>query len=138
MKVPGIRLSNDHVLRYVIASGGLEYDGQGWFWDYPLRWLRLLDEKLFSTVMKTGTLLPRKGNFRWYNPLLCICYLPNGVVNAFGLTNPGIHRLNRKIKPRIDSGRAAVIGSILGDPEEKVEMAHTLNDIDLELPRDSP
>lgn len=131
MKVPGIELSNGHVLKYMIASGGLEYDGRGWFWDYPLRWLGLLDERLFTTVMKTVTFLPRKGNFRWYHPMRCISYLPNGVVNAFGLTNPGIHVLYEKIEPVIDKKKAAVVGSVLGEPEEKAEMIRFLNDVDL-------
>ena len=130
MKVPGITLSNGHILRYIIASGGLEYDGKGWVWDYPLRWLGLLDERLFTTVMKTVTLSPRKGNFLWWNPLRCIRYIPEGTVNAFGLTNPGIHQIHQTIKPKIDRRRSAVIGSILGEPAEKVEMARILNDCD--------
>jgi len=131
LKMPGIELSNGHVLSYVIASGGLGYDGHGWLWDQPLRMLDLMNEQLFTTVMKTGTLGSRIGNYRWWNPLRCISYLPDGsVVNATGLSNPGIHCLHRKIKPKIDSRKSAVIGSILGEPDELAEMARILNDVD--------
>jgi len=128
----GIKLSNGHVLKYVIASGGLAYDGKGWFWDQPLRRFELLDERLFTTVIKTLTLQPRIGNFKWWNPLGCVRYLRGGgVVNAFGLTNPGIDWWCKNVGPRINSSETAVVGSILGETDELTEMTKRLNDFDL-------
>ena len=113
----GIRLSNGHELKYVIASGGLAYDGKGWLWDQPLRWLNLLDEQLFTTIIKSLTLPPREGNFRWYYPLGCVRYLRGGgIVNAFDLTNPGIDWWCRNVGPKIDSKKASLVGSSVTIP----------------------
>lgn len=127
----GIRLSNGHEFRYMIASGGLAYDGRGWPWDQPFRWVGLLDESLFTTVIKTLTLEPRQGNFRWWNPLGSLRFIRNGVVNAYGLTNPGCHWWCQNVGPAIDSSRAAIVGSIFGQPNELAKMAAMLNDYDL-------
>ncbi len=126
-----IRLSNGHAFEYVAASGALAFDGLGWPWEQPLRWIRFLDETAFTTVIKTLTLKPRQGNLRWYNPFGCIRLIPGGTLNAVGLTNPGVEWWCRKIGPRIDSSRAPVMGSILGEPEELALMTKMLNAFDL-------
>lgn len=126
-----IKLSNSHSFEYMVASGALAFDGLGWPWERPLRWVKLLDETLFTTVIKTLTLKPRRGNLRWYNPLGCVRLIPNGTLNAVGLTNPGAVWWCRKMGPHINSSRAPVMGSILGEPEELALMANMLNDFDL-------
>lgn len=130
MDIPGIILSNDQIITYVIASGGLAYDGKGWLWDQPLRWFGQLDEHMFSTVMKTVTLNRCRGNYRWWNPFGCVRFIPGGTVNAFGLTNPGIDWWCEKVGLKITK-QLPVIGSILGDPKELAEMAKMLNDYEL-------
>jgi len=67
------------------------------------------DETLFTTVIKTLTLHPRRGNLRWYNPLGCIRLIPGGTVNAVGLTNPGIDWWCHEIGPFIDSSEEPVL-----------------------------
>lgn len=129
--VPGMQLSNGHVVKYVAASGALAFDGKGWPWEQPLRWEESLDETLFTTFIKTLTLEPRRGNLRMWNPFGCIRFIPDGVVNAVGLTNPGAYWWCKRVGPKIDSGRASVAGSIFGSTAELVEMAKMLNDFDL-------
>jgi dihydroorotate dehydrogenase (NAD+) catalytic subunit len=127
-----IKLSNNgHIFEFMAASGALAFDGLGWPWEQPLRWTGLLDETVFTTVIKTLTLKPHQGNLRWYNPFRCIRFLPGGVLNAVGLTNPGIEWWCRKIGPHIDSDRAPLMGSILGEPKELILMAKILNDFNL-------
>ncbi len=98
-----ITLSNARKIEYVVASGALGYDGRGaWWGEYILRWFGLIDPFLFTVVAKTVTFEKRKGNYRWYWPPGCVQFLSReggdsrfglldceGVVNAFGLTNPG-------------------------------------------------
>ncbi len=126
-----INLSNGHIFEYMVASGALAFDGKGWLWEKPLKWCGLLDETVFTTVIKTLTLKPRRGNLRWYNPLGCIRLLSGGTLNAVGLTNPGIKWWCRKIGPHVNSNRAPLMGSILGETKELIEMAEMLNDFDL-------
>ncbi len=126
-----ISLSNGHKFEYMAASGALGPGGKGWLWEQPLRWLGLLDVTLFTTVLKTITLFPRRGNYRWYNPFRCVRVIRDGVHNAFGLTNGGLDWWCRKIGPKIDSKRAPAIGSIFGETGELVEMTRRLNDFDL-------
>lgn len=127
-----IRLSNGHCFEYMTASGALGYDGKGWPWEWPLRWIGLLDHSLFTVVIKTLTREPKKGNFRWYNPFGCIRIIDGGVVNAVGFTNPGIEWWCRKVGPTVDSRKIPLVGSIFSEePEELVEMAIMLNPFDL-------
>ena len=126
-----ITLSNGHAFEYMASSGALAFDGLGWPWEQPLRWLGILDETAFTTVIKTLTFQPRCGNLRWYNPLGCIRLIQDGTVNAVGLTNPGIEWWCRKIGPLINSRRAPVVASILGEPGELAAMAGMLNRFDL-------
>lgn len=127
-----IQLSNGHSFEYMAASGALAFDGKGWPWEWPLRAVGLLDPSLFTVVIKTLTLKPRKGNLRWYNPLGCIRIIDGGTLNAVGLTNPGIEWWCRKIGPKINRRKIPLVGSILSDvPEELAKMAIMLNDFDL-------
>jgi dihydroorotate dehydrogenase len=125
-----IKLSNGHSFEYMAASGALEFDGLGWPWEQPLRWLGKLDPSLFTTVIKTLTAEPRRGNLRMYNPHACIRLLRGGTLNAVSLTNPGIDWWCEKIGPTVTKERK-LIGSILGDTKELDLMARKLNQFNL-------
>ncbi|MBI4238808.1 MAG: hypothetical protein HY696_10415 [Deltaproteobacteria bacterium] len=116
-----IPLRNGHVLEYVAASGALAFDGRGWPWEWPLRWLGLLDPRCFTIVTKSLTRRPRVGNLRWWQPWRCVRLLPHGTVNAIGLTNPGIEWWCRTIGPRVAKFPYRLIGSIY--PESPGECA---------------
>lgn len=126
-----IRLSNGHIFEYMTASGALGFDGKGWPWEQPWRWLGLLDPTLFTSVIKTLTLRPMEGNLRWYNPFRCVRLINNGVVNAVGLSNPGVNWWCKKIGPSVNSTKIPLVASIFGEPEELAEMARILNSFDL-------
>lgn len=128
-----IELSNGHRFEYVVASGALAFDGQGWLWEWPLRKIGLIDTSLFTIAIKTLTYAPRKGNLRWYNPFGCIRILHGGgTLNSVGLTNPGIEWWCRKIGPTVDRKKISLVGSILSEEiEELVSMAVMLNAFDL-------
>lgn len=127
-----ITLSNGHSFEYVAASGALAYRGNGWWYEQPLRMLRMLRSNLFTVTIKTLTATPRKGNLRWYNPFRAVRFLPGGAVNAVGLTNPGIHWWCDTIGPHVRRDHQPLIGSILSDdPGELADMAGLLNTYDL-------
>lgn len=134
-----ITLSNGHSFEYMVASGALAYDGKGWPWEYPLRWLGFIDPSLFTIVIKTLTLKPRKGNLRWHNPLGCIRPIwengkITGTVNSVGLTNPGIEWWCREIGPKLPKLKTQgikLVASIFGNSEELVQMAEMLNPFEL-------
>jgi len=142
-----IELSNGHSFEFCAASGSLAFDGRGWPWEWPLRWVGLLEPQLFTIVIKT--LLPEqwKGNLRWFRPwqvvkfiskkgdevnpviALTMPHLIGGVISAIGLTGPGIERWLIKDHPIIQRMRYKVIVSITGPEGGRgcVEMAKMLN-----------
>lgn len=122
-----IRLSNGHVLKYVVASGALAFDGKGWLWERPLMWLGLIKPELFTVVIKTLTRNPRPGNLRWWKPWTCVRLIPGGSVNKIGLTNPGVEWWCKKIGPRLDFKKYPLAGSIFGNKNELIEMAQMFN-----------
>ena len=86
-----ITFSNGHELDFACASGAMAFNGLGWFWEQPFRWLGLLRPKEMTVVAKTVTRRPRKGNLSMLRPWRAVRLLRNqGAVNAIGLTNPGI------------------------------------------------
>jgi len=124
-----ITLSNGHQLQYVVASGALAFDGLGWPWEWPLRWVGLIDPKLFTIVTKTLTLKPRRGNLRWYKPWSCVKLLPGGgALNKIGLTNAGFDWWCETVAPKVAKSGLKIVVSISGDWEELMEMAHLLDD----------
>ncbi len=126
-----IALSNGRMINNVVASGGLAYDGKGWFWERPLVAAGLIKPEMFTVVTKTLTRYKRAGNFRWYKPRESVCLISGGAVNKIGLSNPGIVHWNRFFVPRIDFSRQIVV-SIYGEREELIEMTtEVLNDLDL-------
>ena len=142
-----IELSNKHRFEFLAASGALAFDGRGWPWEWPLRWIGLLDPHLFTIVIKT--LLPEKwkGNLRWshpwdvvkfitkegkeINPIMVLMRprLIEGVINAIGLTGPGIEEWLKKDYPVIRGHGYKVIVSITGPEGGKgcLEMVRKLN-----------
>jgi len=126
-----LRFSNGHAFEYMTASGALGFDGKGWPWEQPWRWMGLLDPTLFTSVTKTLTLQPTEGNLRWYNPFRCLRFVRGGVVNAVGLSNPGIDWWCQKIGPTIDPTKIPLVASIFGEPQELAEMTRTLNSFNL-------
>lgn len=126
-----IRFSNGHAFEYMTASGALGFDGKGWLWEQPWRWIGLLDPTLFTSVTKTLTFRPTEGNLRWYNPFRCLRLVRGGVVNAVGLSNPGIGWWCKRIGPSVDSAKIPLVASIFGELEELAEMARTLSGFDL-------
>lgn len=86
-----ITLSNGFEFDFCCAAGALGFDGDGYFWDAPFRWLGLLDPRKFVVVTKTLTLYPRRGNYRPWAPWRSFRLLPGGgTLNALGLPNPGL------------------------------------------------
>lgn len=127
-----ISLSNGHRFEYMAASGALAYDGRGWPWEWPLRWVRLLDPKLFTIVTKTLTPQPRVGNLRWSHPWSVVATVPHGAVNAIGLTNPGIDWWVRDVAPTLPKlGYNIVISITADDPQTIATMAAKLASADI-------
>lgn len=131
-----ITLSNGHSFEFVAASGALAFDGRGWPWEQPLRWAGLLKPELFTIVVKSLTLKPRRGNLRGWNPLRCVRLIRGGTVNAVGLTNPGVEAWVNKIYPGVAEATAkkgwSFVVSIAGeDLQEYMEMAIRLKECTL-------
>ncbi len=132
-----IQFSNGHVFEYMTASGALGFDGKGWPWDQPLRWAGLLEPSLFTSVFRTLTLKPLGEVWRWnsiignMSMIERVRLIPNGVLNAVRLLNPGIDWWCKKVGPSVNSTKIPLVGSIFGEPEELAEMAKILNDFDL-------
>ena len=129
----GITLSNGHILEYVAASGALGFAGKGWPWERLLCLLGFIDidTDFFTVVTKTLTRQPTEGNLRWYDPWFCVRPIRDGVVNAVGLTNPGIDWWCRKIGPTVKARKLSLVASIFGKPEELGVMAAMLSDYNL-------
>jgi dihydroorotate dehydrogenase (NAD+) catalytic subunit len=105
-----ISFSNGHSFEFMTASGALAFDGRGWAWEWPLRWVGLLDPALFTIVTKTLTRTPRKGNLRWSHPWSVVKKTePEGIVNAIGLTNKGIDWWISEIAPTIPQDYKIVV-----------------------------
>lgn len=126
-----IVLSNGYSFEYMAASGALAFDGRGWPWERVFKTINLLDPSLFASIIKTMTLNPEQGNFRWYNPLESISLVRDGVANANGLSNPGMEWWAQKVGPTINRNRGAVMGSLTGTLKELPLIAKIFNDFDL-------
>lgn len=123
-----IQLSNQHSFEYMAASGALAYDGRGWPWEWPLRWMGLVDPTLFTIVTKTLTYAPRKGNLDWSHPWTCVKVLKSGVVNAVGLTNPGFDWWMGNIADKIHETNYSIVCSMTeDDPQKLTEMVRRLD-----------
>ncbi len=122
-----IRFSNGQEIEFFTGSGALGFDGRGWWWEYPLRWLGLIDPCALAIVVKTLTLHPRRGNLRGYAPWRCVRLLPGGTVNAVGLTNPGIEGWVRTCYPRMQRMRLQTVVSVYAESvDEATQFARLL------------
>ena len=124
-----IKLSNGRTFKYVYASGSLGFDTMGWWWEWLFVWFGLIKRELFFIVLKSLSLPPIKGNYRWYWPFGCVKLIRGGAVNKVGLTNPGFWKWKRGTAPKIDFKRYDVAVSITGNEAQCVEMAQNLNDL---------
>lgn len=125
-----ITLSNGHAFEYMVASGALAFDGRGWPWEWPLRWMGLINPKLFTIVTKTLTPLPRRGNLRWSHPWSTVSLIPKGTVNAIGLTNPGFDWWLKAVAPQIPALGYNMVCSIMADDAVTIgKMAAQLKDV---------
>lgn len=70
--------------KWVVASGALGWDGNGWLWERPLVKLGIIDPSLFLITTKTLTLFPKRGNWFAVRPKR------GGVWNNMGLPNKGL------------------------------------------------
>lgn len=98
-----IRFNHGYEMDFCCASGALGFNGDGYWWEQPLRWLGLLRPDETTIVCKTVTVQPRKGNLKSYKPWECVRPLGGGsFVSAIGLTNPGINVWINKHFPHIE------------------------------------
>lgn len=144
-----IELSNRHRLEFVAASGSLAFDGRGWPWEWPLRWVGLLDPRLFTIVTKTIFLNPYKGNRSLIVPWRVIKFVSEkgetiplllglikpelvaGIVNAEGLRGPGLEGWLKRDYPVIRRFGYKVIVSITGkEIKDCVAMTKRLNGLE--------
>ncbi len=127
-----ITFSNGERVEFLTGSGALGFDGRGWWWEYPLRWVGLLNPREFAIVVKTLTLHPRRGNLRGYAPWRCVRLIPGGTVNAVGLTNPGIEWWLRACYPRMQRmGLQTIVSVHAATVAEAQQMAQLLTPLRL-------
>lgn len=132
-----IKFSNGHELTFACASGALAFDGRGWPWEQPLRWLGILDPKAFTVVAKTVTIKPIKGNLSLWHPWSCVRILHDefgrcAATNAIGLTNPGIEVWIEKHYPKAKKMGYKIAPSVKPEnPAEAQYMASALYGLDL-------
>ncbi len=127
-----IAFSNGERVEFLTGSGALGFDGRGWWWEQPLRWVGLLNPREFAIVVKTLTLRPRRGNLRWYAPWRCVRLIPGGTVNAVGLTNPGIEWWLHACYPRMQRMGLQTIVSVHAETvAEAQQMAQQLTSLRL-------
>ena len=113
------------------TSGVLGFDGKGHLPDRILAGIKYLDFSTIDVVVtKTFTRYPKKGNYLWYKPRGSIRFIKDGIVNAVGLTNPGVEWWCREVGPKLDSLKIPLIVSIAGNASEIKEMVEMLNEFE--------
>lgn len=133
-----IRLSNGHEFTFACGSGALAFDGRGWWWEHPLRWLGILNPKAFTVVAKTVTWEPKKGNLSLLTPWTCVRPVSSadgkkiGATNAVGLTNPGIQAWVNDYYPTAKRKGYDIAASVKPDTVQQAKwMAEWLHNLDL-------
>jgi dihydroorotate dehydrogenase len=111
-----ITLRNGHTFEYMTASGAMGFEGRGWPWEAPFRWVGLLDPTQFTVVLKTITKSRLIGN-----GMRSVRLIKGGTVNAVGLTNPGFWGWLEDHSSYVDRNTNPLI-SLLGTPTEIEEM----------------
>lgn len=127
-----IRLSNGHEFTFCCASGALGFDGLGYWWEQPLRWLGILRPAEFTIIAKTVTFAPRTGNLKMCCPWRCVRLISGGAVNAVGLTNMGYEAWIRDCYPVAMRRGYSLIASIQPTTaEEGAAMGYAMGRLDL-------
>lgn len=141
----GIALGHGVRATHFIASGGLAFDGRGWWWDrlgFAIGAMRPIPDHVV-VIVKTLTRHPRVGNLKMWRPWECVRRLSrsgeditfdvaewrddDGFLNAVGLTNPGFDAwCERYYVSTQFSKRYLVLSLDPHTPEEAAEMAEQL------------
>jgi dihydroorotate dehydrogenase len=116
---------NDCQVEFFVASGALGFDGNGYWFEQPARWVGLLQPQEFVIITKTLTYGPRVGQLKWWCPWRSVRFIENGVVNAVSLTNPGYRWWVEKLYDKV-SKNYRVIPSIM--PFDKHEAKCMIRD----------
>ncbi len=124
-----ITLSNRYTFDYLISSGAWGDVGRGWWYDQPWFALGLMKRRPFAVVTKSVSRFPMKGNrsFKDWFGVGCVRFIPDGVVNAVGLTNDGFHVWFDKVKRYVRPNDWRLIPSLYGSTEDLVYMIDRLN-----------
>lgn len=85
-----IRFHNGYDFDFGCAAGALGFDGNGYWWEQPWRWLKILRPEEMTIITKTLTSYLRKGNYNPYAPWRTFRKLKGGFLNALGMPNPGL------------------------------------------------
>ena len=138
-------------VEFFLASGSRGFDGRGYrwkFWETILEGLGLIDSSLFTSVLKSISVKPHRGNRPLYrvvkfisengqvvSPLRALIQPKSiaGVVNAIGLDNPGFIYWLNEIYPEIVKRNLKVVFSAVMIGWEREEdflgMIYRLNDL---------
>jgi hypothetical protein len=84
-----IIFSNNYKADIFAASGSLGLTGDGYFWEFPLRWAGIIRPHDLTIITKTLTYFPRQGNYNRWKPWQTISFLKDCIINCHGLTNEG-------------------------------------------------
>jgi dihydroorotate dehydrogenase (NAD+) catalytic subunit len=135
--------------QYFIASGGLGFDGRGYFWERAMSAVGIMrfPYDRCAVILKTLTLKPTKGNLNMLWPMGCVrrlsvagddvTFLPwewradDGFLNAVGLTNPGLEGWIAEYAPSLARTSIHAIMSIKPDtPAECSLMVQRITDLE--------
>jgi dihydroorotate dehydrogenase (NAD+) catalytic subunit len=126
-----ITLRNGLSFSCIAASGARGWSGndeghgyaRAWKWPFSWCWPDI------PVVAKTVTAHPREGNYNPWMPWRCVRLVRGGLVNAVGLSNPGIEAWVRDWWPRAANRGVPVFASIMPvDDGEAYWMASVLAD----------
>lgn len=143
---------NGYEIEFMLASGSCGFDGRGYwwkFWEKILAGLGLIDLNLFTTVLKSISVKPHRGNRPLYRVVKFISENGQvvsslraliqsksiaGAINAIGLDNPGFDYWLNKIYPEILRNNLKVVFSAVmigqGKEDEFLEMISRLNELE--------
>jgi dihydroorotate dehydrogenase len=118
-----IRLPNGYEFEHMTSGGAMGYNGLGWIHEQPLKAFGLLNPHYFLNETKTITLPPREGFYRPWKPWDTIRLIRKngkvvGVVNSFGLRNPGLAWFIQNVASYIESRGVDLAVSIFSDSDD--------------------
>jgi dihydroorotate dehydrogenase len=133
-----LTLSNSYRFEFAAAAGALGLDGDDAgngivrLWKWPFKRLGILRTRDFTVITKTLTFAPRRGNLRWWCPWRAVRRLGGdmglpSVINAVGLTNPGLYVwADTYLRRLAGAGRPVIVSLAPENPEEAESMARRL------------